>query len=62
MPGKNKEPLENRVVRAAEAALAAQGYAGAIDVLAGIGWLPPSTVAGWRRGQIDCLDGRRQKT
>jgi hypothetical protein len=56
MPGKNKEPLEARVVRAAEAALAAQGYAGAIDMLLGIGWLPPSVVEEWRRGQIDCLE------
>jgi hypothetical protein len=56
MPRKNKEPLEQRVVRAAEAALAAQGHAGAIDVLLGIGWLPPSTVQAWRRGQIDCLE------
>jgi hypothetical protein len=53
---KNKEPLETRVVMAAEAALAAQGYAGAIDVLGGIGWLNPSTVGQWRRGQIDCLE------
>jgi hypothetical protein len=53
---KNKEPLDQRVAKAAEAALAAQGYAGAIDVLGGIGWLNPSTVGQWRRGQIDCLE------
>jgi hypothetical protein len=56
MTSKNKEPLETRVVAAAEAALAAQGYAGAIDVLGGIGWLNASTVEQWRRGQIDCLE------
>jgi hypothetical protein len=56
MTSKNKEPLEQRVARAAEAALAAQGYAGAIDVLGGIGWLNSSTVGQWRRGQIDCLE------
>jgi hypothetical protein len=56
MTSKNKDPLEQRVGRAAEAALAAQGYAGAIDVLGGIGWLNSSTVGQWRRGQIDCLE------
>jgi hypothetical protein len=56
MPHKNKAPLEQRVVRAAEAALAAEGQAGAIDVLLGIGWLPPGVVEEWRRGQIDCLE------
>jgi hypothetical protein len=56
MPRKNQEPLEARVARAAEAALAAQGYAGAIDVLLGIGWLPGSAVAEWRRGQRACLE------
>src|ERR1700730_8475339 len=53
---KNKDALEKRVVKAAEAALAAQGYASAIDVLAGIGWLAPGSVTEWRRGQIDCLE------
>ena len=56
MPRKNKEPLEQRIVRAAEAALAAEGYASAIDVLLRIGWLPLSAVAEWRRGQRDCLE------
>jgi hypothetical protein len=56
MNPKNKEPLDQRVARAAEAALTAQGYAGVIDVLGGIGWLNASTVAQWRRGQIDCLE------
>src|SRR5258708_521298 len=60
MPHKNKASLEARVVKAAEAALAARSYAGAIDVLAGIGWLPPSVVAEWRRGQIDCLESAIQ--
>ena len=56
MNSKNKGALEKRVVKAAEAALAAQGYASAIDVLVGIGWLAPGTVEEWRRGQIDCLE------
>ena len=56
MNPKNKEPLDQRVTRAAEAALSAQGYAGAIDVLGGIGWLNSTTVTQWRRGQLDCLE------
>ena len=56
MPHKNQEPLEARVVKAAEAALAAEGHAGAIDVLLGIGWVPPRMLQEWRRGQIDCLE------
>jgi len=53
---KNKEPLDQRVARAAEAALAAQGYATTIDVLGGIGWLNHWAMEQWRRGQIDCLE------
>jgi hypothetical protein len=34
--------LERRVSDAAEAALAARGFVTAIDVLTGLGWLPPS--------------------
>jgi hypothetical protein len=60
MNPKNKVPLEQRVTTAAEKALAAQGYASATDVLLGIGWLPPSTVQAWRRGQIDCIEGAIQ--
>src|SRR5436305_7928751 len=56
MPGKNKEPLEERVARAAEAALAAQVHVGAIDVLGRLGWLNAFALQQWRRGQIDCLE------
>jgi hypothetical protein len=52
----NRNALADRVVKAAEAALAAQGYVGSIDVLVGIGWLDAGTVERWRRGQIDCLE------
>lgn len=37
------ERLELRVIEAAEAALAARGFATAIDVLAGLRWLPSSS-------------------
>src|SRR5205823_3467648 len=57
MSRKNRAPLAERVVKAAEAALAAQDYVSPLDVLVGIGWLPPTTVQRWRRGEIDCLEG-----
>src|SRR6266496_2485495 len=56
MNPKNKVPLEQRVTKAAETALAAQGYASPTDVLLGIGWLNSNTMEQWRRGQIDCLE------
>jgi len=52
--------LADRVVRAAEAALAAQGYVSPVDVLTGIGWLDLGAVERWRRGQIDCIEGAVQ--
>jgi hypothetical protein len=55
MNPKNRNALAQRVVKAAEAALAAQGYASSIDVLVGIGWLDAGKVEQWRRGQIDYL-------
>jgi hypothetical protein len=39
MNPKNRNALADRVVKAANAALAAQGYVSPIDVLVGIGWL-----------------------
>jgi hypothetical protein len=56
MSRKNRIPLVKRVARAAEAALAAQRFASAIDILIGIGWLDTGAVERWRRGQIDCLE------
>jgi hypothetical protein len=52
--------LADRVVRAAEASLAAQGYVSPIDILVGIGWLDVRTVEHWRRGQIDCIEAAVQ--
>jgi hypothetical protein len=56
MHPKNKAALADRVVKAAEAALAAKGYVSFIDVLVGIGWLDPGKVEQWRKGQIDYLE------
>jgi hypothetical protein len=60
MSPKNRARLADRVVKAAEAALAASGHVSSIDVLLGIGWLDPSSLERWRRGQIDCLEGAIQ--
>lgn len=48
--------LEERVYRAAEAALARQHYVSAIDVLCGMGLLTSSALDSWRKGRIDCLE------
>jgi hypothetical protein len=56
----NRKTLTDRVIRAAEAALAAQGYVSPADVLTGLGWLDAGTVERWRRGQIDCIESAVQ--
>ncbi|MGH3875058.1 MAG: hypothetical protein ACRDSR_26775 [Pseudonocardiaceae bacterium] len=48
--------LEQRVVRAAKAALAEKRYVSAIDVFLGLGWLVPAHLDQWRRGQVQCLE------
>jgi hypothetical protein len=48
--------LEQRVVRAAEAALAERRYVTAIDVFVGVGWLTRSRVDDWRKGRVNCLE------
>ena len=56
MSPEDTRPLEARVVRAAEAALADHHYVSAIDVLTGMGLLAPSQVADWRRGRTLFLE------
>lgn len=56
MGQKNRSALLDRIDKAAEASLAANGYVSPIDVLVGIGWLDPGALERWRRGQIDCLE------
>jgi len=56
MSQKNRRTLAERVTKAAEASLAAQHYASPVDVFLRIGWLNPTTLESWRRGQIDCLE------
>jgi hypothetical protein len=48
--------VEQRVVRAAEAALAERKFVAPVDVLVGLGWLAPSRVDAWRRGRVPCLE------
>jgi hypothetical protein len=54
-PDRNEE-LKERVVRAAEAALAQQQYVSAIDVLTRTALLAPTHVESWRKGRIDFLE------
>jgi hypothetical protein len=56
MSRKNRVPLDVRVAKAAEGALAAGHFVSAIDILIGIGWLDPGAIERWRRGEIDCLE------
>ncbi len=60
MQRKNPRALADRVVEAAQTALATQDAVSAIDVLEGIGWLDPGAVKRWRLGQIDCLEAAMQ--
>ena len=56
MRQENSAKLEQRVVRAAEAALAERQFVSAVDVLVGIGWLAPSHVEEWRQGRVEYLE------
>ena len=48
--------LEDRVQRAAEAALAERSYVSAVDVLLRLGWLAPPHFDLWRQGRVECLE------
>jgi hypothetical protein len=50
------DQLKERVVSAAEAALAHKQYVSAIDVLTGSRLLEPAHVESWRKGRIDFLE------
>ena len=52
----NRKKLDDRVIKAAEAALASRKYVTSIDVLVGIGWLDPRAVKRWQQGQVDYLE------
>lgn len=48
--------IEQRVARAAEAALREHGYVAAVDVLIGLGWLQPVHRDRWLQGREPCLE------
>jgi hypothetical protein len=52
----SQDHLQDRVVRAAEAALADHSYVSAIDVLCGMGLLTSSHLESWRKGRVDFLE------
>ena len=52
----NRKRLSERVIKAADAALATQKYVSPLNVLVGIGWLDPGAVKRWQQGQIDYLE------
>lgn len=56
MHPKDKLKLEQRVIQAAESTLERQKYVSAVDILLGIGWLPPSSLKNWRLGKVDYLE------
>jgi hypothetical protein len=60
MGRKNRRPLSERVVGAAETPLAAHGHVSPIDVLGGIGWLYADAVPQWQQGRIEYLEDALQ--
>jgi hypothetical protein len=52
----NRKKLDDRVIRAAEAALTAQKYVSPVNVLVGIGWLDPGALKRWQWGEVDYLE------
>ena len=56
MNPENRKKLADRVIKAADTALAAKNYVSPVDVLVGIGWLDPAALKRWQQGQIDYLE------
>ena len=56
MTSKVQRTLEERVVRAAEAALAHHHYVSALDIFVGMGLLAAAHVRDWRQGRIPYLE------
>ncbi len=51
-----REAIEQRIIQAAEAALARRQYVSAIDVLSGAGMLTTTHLDAWRKGRVDFLE------
>jgi hypothetical protein len=60
MTPENLSKLRDRVVKAAEGALAARQYVSPLDVLVGIGWLDPGAVKRWQQGEVDYIESAVQ--
>jgi len=56
MTPQNRRKLSGRIIKAAEAALAAKNYVSPVDVLVGIGWLDPASLKRWQQGQVTYLE------
>ena len=54
------DQVEERVIRAAEAALARNHFVSPVDVLVGLGWLPQTRLDEWRQGRVDALETVRE--
>jgi hypothetical protein len=52
----NQTQLAQRITDAAETVLADRRFVSPIDVLIGIGWLPPSVMERWRQGRLPYLE------
>jgi hypothetical protein len=50
------DQLEERVIRAADEALARNRFVSPVDVLVGLGWLPQTRLEEWRQGRVDALE------
>jgi hypothetical protein len=62
MRQRNRKPAAERVIEAAEAALAARNYVAPIDVLLRMGWLDVNTARRWQQGQLEPLEGVLQSS
>lgn len=56
MSSKTQKSIEQRVNRAAEAALAKQHYVSALDIFLGMGLLQPVQIEDWRKGRTPYLE------
>ena len=56
MSPRNQQKLWHTIAAAGSAAIAKNGYATAIDVLLGTGWVRPEKVEDWRRGRVPYLE------
>ncbi len=55
-PPINGTRLEQSIVLAAQTALADRQSVSCVDILIGLGWLPPPRLEEWRQGRVDYLE------